>query len=54
MTEPKPIDTPEMIRYCLNCPWDNCWNCLGLKNCYSYGLRLELGGEWRGRFATSD
>jgi hypothetical protein len=39
----KPIDTPQMIEYCLNCQWDECWNCLGQRSCYSYGLRLELG-----------
>lgn len=36
------VDTPQMIKLCLNCPWPVCWNCLGLKNKYSYGLRLEL------------
>lgn len=38
-------DTPEMIRHCLNCPWDECWNCLGGRNSYSIGLRIELGDE---------
>lgn len=35
-------DTPEMIEYCLRCPWDKCWGCLYLGNAYSFGLRLEL------------
>ena len=40
----KPVDTPEMIEYCLNCPWDKCWDCLGQKSAYSQALRFELGG----------
>ena len=40
-----PSDTPEMIEYCLNCRWTECWNCLGRSNAYSIGLRLELGGK---------
>lgn len=38
-------DTPEMIRTCLSCPWDEGWNCLGRKNEYCIGLRIELGDE---------
>lgn len=41
----KQIDTQQMIDYCLECPWDKCWNCLGRYTDYSYGLRLELKGE---------
>ena len=36
-------DSQKMIEYCLRCPWTKCWNCLGLHNAYSVGLRLELG-----------
>ena len=36
------VDSPEMIQYCLECPWKKCWDCLGQKNDYAYALRLEL------------
>lgn len=39
------VDTPAMIQYCLRCPWDKCWNCLGQKSSYSYALRMELDGN---------
>ena len=38
-------DTPEMIRNCLSCQWDECWDCLGRKDAYCVGLRIELGDE---------
>lgn len=38
-------DTPEMIQTCLSCTWDECWNCLGRKDAYCIGLRIELGDE---------
>ena len=41
----KSTDNAAMIRLCLKCKWPECWNCLGLTNCYSYGLRLELEKE---------
>ena len=36
------MDTPSMIQWCLSCKWPDCWDCLGKKNDYSYGLRIEL------------
>ena len=36
------FDTQNMIEYCLNCPWDKCWNCLEGHGAYSYGLRADL------------
>lgn len=36
------VDTPAMVMYCLSCKWPECWDCLGKKSAYSYGLRLEL------------
>lgn len=35
-------DSPEMINFCLNCPWVKCWNCLGQFNAFSYNLRRAL------------
>ena len=40
-----PSDTPEMIRYCLACPWSQCWDCLGKKNELGAALRADLGGR---------
>lgn len=41
----KSVDTPQMVQYCLNCPWDECWNCLGRTTSYSRWLRVELGDD---------
>lgn len=45
------IDTPQMIEYCLSCPFEKCWNCLGGHNRYTYGLRMELDERFRDRQA---
>ena len=39
----KPTDTPAMIKHCLECPWTECWNCLGRNNAYSNALKVDLG-----------
>ena len=39
------IDTPAMIKYCLDCPWPKCWNCLGQNNAYSWALKNDLKEE---------
>ena len=45
------VDSPEMIQYCLECPWKKCWDCLGQKNDYAYALRLELDERARDKLA---
>lgn len=51
MREPKQPDTQAMIDYCLKCPFEKCWNCLGKHNNYTYGLRMELDERFRDRQA---
>ena len=33
-------DTQAMIEMCLDCPWDECIDCLGAKNAYGYAIRF--------------
>lgn len=40
-----PSDTPQMIENCLECPWPECWDCLGKKNDYALAMRVALGGK---------
>lgn len=51
LTQADTIDTPQMIEYCLSCPFSDCWNCLGGHNRYTYGLRMELDERFRNRQA---
>ena len=39
------VDTASMIRFCLKCPWPECWDCLGKKTEASAALRLKLKKE---------
>lgn len=36
-------ESKEVIEYCLNCPWDECWDCLWEGGTYSEGIRIMLG-----------
>ena len=46
--ESNQVDSQAMIEMCLNCPWDECIDCLGAKNRYGYAIRLwfELHMEY--------
>lgn len=43
------VDSQAMIEMCLDCPWDECIDCLGAKNAYGYAIRLwfEYHMEYR-------
>ena len=34
------VDSQAMIDMCLDCPWDECIDCLGAKNAYGYAIRF--------------
>ena len=33
-------DTKEMIQMCLECPWEECFNCIGSANDYGFAVRF--------------
>ena len=35
-------DTQEMKEFCLRCPWDECWDCLGRQTAVSWAIKEAL------------
>ena len=35
-------DTPEMKQFCLDCPFDECWDCLGRNTAVTWAIKEAL------------